>query len=752
MSRVALKPAASSGLFAAALFLAGPLLPANAQEIADTIPRDSVVAVSGITVSIGRLRVGAVPATRTPFPVQAIQISGGSSAGLTRELARLPGVTLGNQTGSPYQSDLRIRGFSLSPVVGLPQGVSVFVDGVRVNEADASQVHLSLIPGAALERVELLRGPVGAFGKNALAGALNFVTARGSDAGLMNVEVEGGSYGSASGTVRAGGRVNAYDGFIAASYRQTDGWRELGHSDELSMFGKLGWRGERTDAWISYSLESDSLEGPGPLPESWLVGGALPDDIVSPPSDRRRLRYTGGSGDAFTARMHFLNGRLEREISDGWSAQLISFARLVDFRQTNDNITEPDALGLTQIRSIGTTAQSAHRPSERLLLILGLEGVRNTVDIAIEALPNRTFPDLERETTERLRTDEDNLAGFAETWWALSPRLALHASFRFDYSALPVTDLLDANDSGENSFAEWSGGVGFARDLSAGVSAFAGYGRGFRTPVILEVSCADPEDPCQLPFELGPDPPLLPVTSDTWQGGVRVAREVLRGEAAGYWSEVRDDLFNVVDLDTPTRGFFTNLDRTRRIGVEVSAELTPRPRTRGLTLTGAFAWTRATFESSAVLAAPFVDDDADESDEGEQTGLAPPAVEPGDRFPMVPEFSVSGGVRYAFPRTSASLDARWVGEQFLVGDEGNESPFRKLDRYLIVDLKVEHRVGRAIAFLEVSNLLDQNYSPFGIISRNVRGAPGQPGATVERFLTPGLPRRLSIGLRVGDGR
>ena len=119
---------------------------------------------------------------------------------------------------------------------------------------------------------------------------------------------------------------------------------------------------------------------------------------------------------------------------------------------------------------------------------------------------------------------------------------------------------------------------------------------------------------------------------------------------------------------------------------------------------------------------------------------------------MVPEFSVSGGVRYAFPRTSASLDARWVGEQFLVGDEGNESPFRKLDRYLIVDLKVEHRVGRAIAFLEVSNLLDQNYSPFGIISRNVRGTPGQPGATVERFLTPGLPRRLSIGLRVGDGR
>ncbi|MCH2470265.1 MAG: TonB-dependent receptor [Gemmatimonadetes bacterium] len=715
-------------------------MPASAQEPPDSVQPDSVLVLSDLTISIGRLRVGAVPAARTPFPVHTLRVDGGSTESVTRRLAGLPGVTLSNQTGSPYQSDLRLRGFALSPIVGVPQGVSVFVDGVRVNEADASQVHLSLIPGGAVDRVELLRGPVGAFGKNALGGALNFVTARGGEDTSVSVEAEGGSYGSVAGTVRAGGRRDAYDGFFVASYGRSNGWRELGHSQELSVFGKIGWRGERTDAWVSYTFESDSLEGPGPLPESWIQGGPLPADIVAPPKDRRRLQYTGGTGDAFTARLHFLNGRLERVLSEQWSVQLITFARFVDFRQSNDNVTEPNALGITQIASAGTTAQFTYQPRDEFLLILGAEGVRNDVRIEIQAHPNRTFVTLAPHTTERLRTDEDNFASFAESWWALSPSIALHGSLRFDFSSLPVTDLLDPADSGKNTFSELSGGLGLSADLGSGFNAFAGYGRGFRSPVILEVSCADPEDPCQLPFELGPDPPLLPVTSDTWQAGLRVGRQRFRGEAVGYWSEVENDIFNVVDLETPTRGFFTNLERTRRLGLELSAEAVPLRGQRELTVTGSLGWTRATFESSAVLAAPFLDEDDDE-------GGDPPVVEPGDRFPMVPEFSVSAGVAYAFANTSLALQARWVGEQFLIGDEGNDAPFRKLDRYSLVDLRVERWLGRATAYLELSNLFDRRYSPFGIISRNVRDAE-----QVERFLTPGLPRALRVGLRVQSGR
>ncbi len=722
------------------------------QEPDPPTPPDSVVALPELTVPIGRLRVGAVPATRTPFPVQTVRFDPEGDGPVASALGALPGVTLGNQTGSGGQPDIRVRGFTVSPVVGLPQSVSVFVDGVRVNEADASQVHLSLVPEAALERLDLLRGPVGAFGKNALAGALHLVTRRGGD-GSLEIEAEGGSFGSMAGFVRSGGRRGRYDALAVASYARSDGWRDVEASREISLFGKLGWRGTRTDAWLSYTLESDSLEGPGPLPESWIAGAPLPAGLAPVPSDRRRLQFTGGGGDAFRSRMHFVNGHVERQLSDVWSLQSTTYARVVDFRQSNDNVTEPDALGLTDIASFGSTAQLSYTPADGLLVLAGAEAVRNRVDIDIRELPNAAFPDVAPGTTERLRTDEDNLAGFAEVWWAPGPAFGIHASLRFDWTSLPVTDLLDPSDSGENTFRQLSGGVGISGDLGAGLGGFAGYGRGFRAPVILEVSCADPEDPCQLPFELGPDPPLRPVTADTWQAGIRWGRSRLRGELVGYWTEVHDDIFNVVDLETPTRGFFTNLDRTRRVGVELLAEGAPFAALAGLTLSGSLGWTRATFQSSATLSAPFVDEDDDDPlplalqtrpGEGE---LDPPVVEPGDRFPMIPELSVTAGLEYAAGSTVVALDARWVGEQILVGDEGNDAPFGDLDAYTLLDARVERGLGRVTAFVAVSNVLDSDFSRFGILSRNVRSS----ARDVERFLTPGRPRAVRVGVRVRAG-
>jgi len=633
-----------------------------------------------------------------------------------------------------------VRGFALSPVVGVPQSVSVFIDGVRVNEADASQVHLSLIPEGAIERIEFVRGPVGVFGKNSLAGALNFVTRRAGDSGSLEVDVEGGSFGSFGGAVRASAPLGAFDGLVVGSYRESDGWRQLDRSQELSLFAKLGWRGDRTDAWLSYTFEADSLEGPGPLPESWLAGGALPPDLLSSPDDRRQLRYTGGRGDAFKPRLHFLSGRAEHQLSDGWTLQASSFGRFVDFRQSNDNITEPDALGLTDIASLGSTIQVLHRRGERLMLSAGAEWVRNDVDIEIRELPNSAFPGVVAAATEHLQTDEDNLGVFGEVWWGLGSSVALYGSLRYDHVKLPIRDLLDPADSGENRFSEVSGGLGLSGQLGAGLGVFAGYGRGFRTPVILEVTCADPLDPCQLPFDLGPDPPLKPVRADSWQAGLRLARARVEASLVGYWSEVYDDIFNVVDLATPTRGFFTNLDRTRRVGLEVSVAASPLAVVPGLGVNGSFAWTRATFQSPAVLAAPFL-----EEDPGPGPGSAPaaPEVEPGDRFPMVPEFAATLGLRYRDGVTTIHVDGSWTDRQFLVGDEGNLEEFGKLASSTVIDIGVERRLNRTTVFLELSNVLDSDYSTFGIISENVRG----PTQQVEPFLTPGAPRHLTLGVR-----
>ncbi|HSH74914.1 MAG TPA: TonB-dependent receptor plug domain-containing protein, partial [Longimicrobiales bacterium] len=208
-----------AGLFVCLLIGAGE---AAGQEPGPQEP-DSVVPIEPLNVEIGRLRAGTVPLAQTPFSSQVLtsaQLGPATGGAIGAALADLPGVTLASQTGSPSQPDIRVRGFAVSPIVGVPQSVSVFVDGVRVNEADASQVHLSLIPEGAIERIELVRGPVGVFGKNSIAGAINFVTRRAGDAPSVEAEAQGGSFGAAGATVRASSPLGAFDGLFVGSYRR----------------------------------------------------------------------------------------------------------------------------------------------------------------------------------------------------------------------------------------------------------------------------------------------------------------------------------------------------------------------------------------------------------------------------------------------------------------------------------------------------------------------------------------------------
>ncbi len=732
-----------------ALSASGPLA---GQDRPGSVSPDSVLALPELTVEIGRLRTGSVPLAEVPFPVQVFggpNLRGAAGSTVADALTGAPGITLTNQTGSASQADIRIRGFALSPIVGVPQGVSVFVDGVRVNEADASQVHLSLIPEGAVERLELVRGPVGAFGRNSLAGALNIVTRRGADR-TVDLEIEGGSFGLMKGTLGASGSLGDFDGFLSATYEEADGWRDLSATQERSIFAKVGRRGDRSDAWLSYTLASHTLGGPGPIPESWLNGGALPADISNPPDDHRRLQYTGGSGDTFIPQLHFFNGQIERQLGDRWTLQTSSYARFVDFSQSNDNITEPNALGLTDIGTLGSAAQLSYEAADGLIATAGAEWTRNHVEIEIREIPNPAFPSIPTATTERLETNENNVGAFGEVWWKARPMLAVYASLRFDYVNLPVEDLLDPSGSGRNTFSQLSGGIGISKHITPAWNTFASFGRGFRAPVILEVMCADPNDPCQLPFELGPDPPLDAVTSDTWQAGLRMAKARGNAEVAVYWSEVNNDIFNVTDLVTPTRGFFTNLDRTRRVGAEASLTLVPFVNRPSLTVSGSLAWTRATFESSAVLSAPFLGDDdddddpADPADPADEDELTPPEVEPGDRFPMVPSLTGSLSLRYDTDDHVFELNGSWVGRQFLVGDEANNGTARKLSRYALLNVSAERRLGAAWIYLRVGNLLNSDFLAYGVVSQNLRG----PNLDVERFLTPGQPRRVTAGVRV----
>ncbi len=114
---------------------------------------------------------------------------------LADALATQPGISLYDDLGSPFKLNLSTRGFNVGPVVGLPPGVSVFLDGVRQNEPDAAEVNFDLLPMEHVQRVELLSGSGSLLGSNSLGGAINLITRRGSGPMEGEAEVSGGSYG-----------------------------------------------------------------------------------------------------------------------------------------------------------------------------------------------------------------------------------------------------------------------------------------------------------------------------------------------------------------------------------------------------------------------------------------------------------------------------------------------------------------------------------------------------------------------------
>src|SRR5919109_3020275 len=149
-------------------------------------PQEPVVPLPEVRVSApGRLPEAPLPLDHVPGSVQILtgeQIRESGAVTLQDALTRLPGVAVQDEQGNSVQPGLSFRGFQATSVTGVPQGISVFVDGVRVNEPDVEEVNFDLIPLDDIERIEVIRGPSAVFGRNTLGGSINIVIRRGRDA------------------------------------------------------------------------------------------------------------------------------------------------------------------------------------------------------------------------------------------------------------------------------------------------------------------------------------------------------------------------------------------------------------------------------------------------------------------------------------------------------------------------------------------------------------------------------------------
>ncbi len=182
---------------------------------------------------------------KLPYDVQSVNaetLYRSQSLNLTDFMSRnLSGVNINEVQGSPFQADITYRGFRLSGILGSPQGLSVYLDGVRVNEPFGDVINWDMIPEAAINNVTLVPGSNPIYGLNTLGGALAFTTKSGLTAPGTEVKLQAGSFGRMRADVAYGSKSDdGYHSFISTTGFREDGWRDYSSGQLGNVFAKVG--------------------------------------------------------------------------------------------------------------------------------------------------------------------------------------------------------------------------------------------------------------------------------------------------------------------------------------------------------------------------------------------------------------------------------------------------------------------------------------------------------------------------------
>lgn len=176
--------------------------------------------------------------------------------------------------GNPWQPEITFRGFSASPLLGMPQGLSTYVDGVRVNEPFGDVTLWDKIPNFAIGGMQLIPGSNPLYGLNTLGGAIAVQTKSGRDAKGAAVEFEAGSWGRQRYLAEYGGvsKDGSIDYYFGHQTTKEDGWRQFSPSRLNQSFGKLGWQNEKSKIDLSFIGTNNKLIGNGFTPDFLLSG------------------------------------------------------------------------------------------------------------------------------------------------------------------------------------------------------------------------------------------------------------------------------------------------------------------------------------------------------------------------------------------------------------------------------------------------------------------------------------------------
>jgi hypothetical protein len=222
----------------------------SAQALAEDVEQISNVEIAPVVIDLISitpvLGVG-LPVEKIPYNVQSSSSSDldqGTNLDITDFMERsFNSVNINEAANNPLQPDLQYRGFTASPLLGLPQGLAVYQNGVRVNEVFGDTINWDLIPEGSIHSMNLIGGANPVFGLNTLGGTISIETKNGFNFEGTNAEMYNAStHGRNVFSLETGGNDGTVGYYGMVQYFDEDGWRDASPSDSLNVFSAWSYR------------------------------------------------------------------------------------------------------------------------------------------------------------------------------------------------------------------------------------------------------------------------------------------------------------------------------------------------------------------------------------------------------------------------------------------------------------------------------------------------------------------------------
>lgn len=718
-----------------------------------------------------------------PYPVQTVTakaVKQSNSGNLTEYMSQhLTGVNVNEVQGSPFQSDITFRGFRVSSLLGAPQGISVFLDGIRINEGFGDVINWDMLPEAAIANVTLVPGSNPIYGLNTLGGALAFTTKSGLPHRGFESELSFGSFGRKRLDLSYGKKLkDGWHALVAGTKFNEHGWRDYSNGRLGNVFAKFGRDLGGTKLDMSLLAGSSTLIG----------NGLLPDDLYE---TNRRSVYT--HPDQTKNKVQQVAVNLLHSLNSNTELSTLAYVRKSKRNTVNGDINpayegyaedcedgfddagnpHDDDCGFTrdqgaalppavlnQTRSKQTTyglgVNLSHEANGHKL-DAGVTADHSEVDYEQRSQNGRfdasrgviADPASPRQLDAAVVGNSWSLALYGADTVALSPSTHLTASAR--YNLAKVTNTL-TNDRGQQpaesfDYRKLNPALGMTHKLGNGLTLFGNASQSTRVPTVIELGCADPLQPCALPTGLQADPFLEQVVSRTIEAGTRFRGVNNSAYTVSIYQTINKNDILFLRAGATQLGYFANFDQTKHQGLDFSA----RRDIGTVALRLNYSYLKATYDATGNLFA------------GERTI----AVSPGMRIAGLPKHTLKLGMDWKFaPQWTFGGDIVAVSSLVTQGNEDGllEDPEMgeplqtgdaRIGGYALLNLRASFKPGKQLEFFaRVNNALNREYETYGVLAENLfpNGQLFQPhvasgDAEGARFVAPGAPRSIFIGVR-----